>query len=199
LRQYRLFVLKMDQAVRLDPDDFAPYYYLGRYYESELSDFSQAARYFEKAIERYPAHFRSHYHLGYFYEVEHQEEVAELCYRRAIELADRQHVPYSPPFQGLARLRLAANRAEEALLFAQRAVELDPKDASAHKLLGRIYSQLGRHSEAAAAWELSASLDPTDASSLYRLYRVYSLLGQNEKAESALSRYRRIAARYGTR
>jgi tetratricopeptide (TPR) repeat protein len=192
--QHRLFLLKIRAAQAKQPEDFAPYYYLGRYYDSELTDFSRAAEYFQQALARQPDHFRSHYYLGHCYEAEQKIEQAEAEYRRALELSSDDTLPY----QGLARLELSANRPAEALGFAKRAVELAPGDAGGRKLLARALADLGRNAEAAAEWKTGAELDPTDASTLYRLYRGYLSLGDTEKAGAALARYKEIAKLYGT-
>jgi len=196
--QYKLFVLKMGEARSKQPGDWAPYYYLARYYDSEVTDFAKAAEYFQQALERNPAHYRSHYFLGHCYEAQQKSEQAEREYRRALELAEQQGVDDSLPYQGLARLRLAASRPAEALPFAGRAVELGPRDAAAHKVLARVCSELGRNTEAAAEWRTAASLDPTDAAAWFRLYRSYLALGEKAKAREALVQYRKIAALYGT-
>jgi tetratricopeptide (TPR) repeat protein len=197
--QSRLFLLKMHAAQQKQPEDFAPYYYLGRYLDSELADFSLAADNFQQALARQPDHFRSHYYLGHCYEALGRSEQAEAEYRTALELAERQEASdRGLPYQGLARLRFSANRPAEALGFAKRAVELGPRDAAAHKLLAKAYSDLGRSAEALAEWKISTELDPTDALALYRLYRCYLSLGETENARSALARYKQIVALYGT-
>ena len=197
--QPRLFLLKIRAAQQKQPDDFAPYYYLGRYFDSDLGYFSQAIDNFKHALARQPDHFHSHYYLGQCYEAEGGAEQAEVEYRRALELAEQQRAAdRGLPYQGLARLRLSSQRPAEALQFAKRAAELSPRDAASHKLLAKTYSELGRNAESAAEWEISGELDPTDASPQYRLYRIYLTLGDAEKARSALARYKRIAALYGT-
>lgn len=198
VHQYKLFLLKMNEALQKQPSDFAPYYYLGRYYDSELTDFAKAATYFREALRRNPDHFRSHYYLGYCYEVEQKIDQAEAEYVRSRELAELQGVKDGLPYQGLARLRLAADRPAEALMLARRAVELGPRDPAGHRLLARTLGDLGRHAEAASEWKISAALDPTDSQALYRLYRCYLVLGETEKARDTLARYRKIAALYGT-
>jgi Flp pilus assembly protein TadD len=196
--QEQLFLLKMRAAQQKDPADFAPYYYLGRYYDSDVSDFARAAEYFHQALTRRPDHSRSHYYLGHCYEVEQRPAQAEEEYRKAAESAERNGARESLPYQGLARLRLSANHPADALPPARQAVEFGPHDAAAHKLLARVYSDLGRNSDAVAEWKISSQLDPTDASALYRLYRGYLALGQAEEARSTLARYRRTMSLYGS-
>ena len=196
--QNRLFLLKIREARQKQPADFEPYYYLGRYYDLELSDLVEAAKCFQQALARRPDHARSHYYLGHCWEVEQKPENAEAEYRRAAELVEQNGTSDGLGYQGLARLRLATNRPAEAMAFARRAVVLAGRDSDAHKLLARAYSDLGSTAEAAAEWKISSELDPTDASALYRLYRCYLSLGESEKARAALDHYEKVAALYGT-
>jgi len=196
--QRKLFLIKIRAAQERQPSDFAPYYYLGRYYDSDVTDFERAAEYFRQSLGRQPDHFRSHYYLGHCYEMQEVREQAEAEYRKAAELAERQGANEGLPYQGLARLRLFANRPAEALAFARLAVKFGPRDPAAHKLLARAYSDLGRHQDASAEWKRSSVLDATDASTLYRLYRSYQSLGHVQEARAALAEYQKIARLYGT-
>lgn len=196
--QNRLFLIKMSSAQQKQPSDFAPYYYLGSYYSSDENDFSQAAGYLRQAIARQPDHIPSHAALGFCYEQQQQPEQAEAEYRLALRLADAQNSNDGIGYQGLARLRLAANHPEEALPFAQRAVALAPRNSAARKLLARAYSELGRNAEAVTEWKISSGLDPADATTLYRLSRGYQSLGLTREAQAALAQYRKIARLYGT-
>lgn len=197
VRQFRLFTLKMNESMRKQPEDFAAYYYLGRYYASnEVTDFDMAAEYFQKAIHRNPKHYHSYYYLGYCYEVKRKLEDAERRYQQAIEYADAAGAKFALPYQGMARLRLLENRPADALTFATRAVELAPKDAESHKELAKDYETLKRQAEAIHEWEQVATLDPTDASPHYRLYRIYLALGDVEKANSAHARFERLSSMY---
>jgi Flp pilus assembly protein TadD len=196
--QQRLFLLKMNEALRKDPGDFAPLYYLGQSFESDVHDFHKAAEYFTKAIERNPRDFRSHAHLGYCFEMEGSPEQAEAEYKRAIQLAESGQSAYDMPYAGLARLRLAQNRVADALVFAKRAVEIAPREASDHELLAKAWAESGRTAEATNEWKLSSDLDPADATSPYRLYRAYLASGETAKADAALKQYKKIASLYGT-
>ncbi len=197
LRQFRLFTLKMNEALQKQPEDFAAYYYLGRYFASnEVTDFDRAAEYFQKAIERNPKHFHSHYYLGYCYEVKRKLEEAERRYQQAIEYADAAGAQFVPPYQGIARLRLLENRPADALTFANRAVEIAPRDAESHKALAKAYEGLKRQAEAIHEWEQVATLDPTDASPYYHLYRIYLAMGDDEKANSAHAEFERLSSMY---
>lgn len=198
LDQFRLFRKVMQQATQADPADFAPYYYLGRYYAStDAADFLKASPYFEEAIKRNPGHPESHFYLGYCEESERKLEEAERHYTRAIALAEEAGQKFAPPYQGMARLRLLESRPGEALPFAMKAVDVDPSDAIGHTVLARVYAELHRREEAASEWQRAAELDPNNPQPFYRLSRLYSELGQKEKADLALAKYNRLVSLYG--
>ena len=197
LRQFRLFTLKMNEAMRRQPDDFAPYYYLGRYCVSdEVTNWDQAAEYFQRAIKCNPKHFQSYYYLGYCYEVKSKLTDAERLYRQATALADSTSARFVLSYEGMARLRLLENRPADALPFAKRAVELAPNDAAGHAALARAYVALGRRAEAIPEWDHAATLNPTDASPYYHLYRLYLEMGNDKMAKSAYAKFKRLSAMY---
>ena len=88
LDQFQLFTLTMKEALRKQPSDSAPHYYLGRYFAStDAPDFAQAAGHFQQALKLDPNHYASHYYLGYCHEAERRLKDAEAEYVRSLELA----------------------------------------------------------------------------------------------------------------
>jgi protein O-GlcNAc transferase len=187
--QYLLFRDQMAEAIRRDPDDFAPYYYLGRYYDSDLDDAEQAARWFREALNRNPDHERARSHLGNCLERQGRMEEAEEAYRASAS------VPLSQ--LGLARLMLAAGDNASALPFVERAVAGDPRDSAAPKLAARVYTAVGRPRDAVRALENAARLAPHEASTHYQLYRAWQSLGDGAKAGMALREFERLRDVYG--
>jgi tetratricopeptide (TPR) repeat protein len=198
LEQFKLFTKTMQQAILKQPSDFAPYYYLGRYYASnDAPDFPRAAGYFQEALTRNPDDYVSHYYLGYCRESERQFKEAEQEYRLSVELAQAAGNKYALPYQGMARLRLLENRPSDARQFATQAVEFASNDAASHVVLARVYAALGQAIQAVPEWERAAVLDPTNPVPYYHLYRTYSALGNKEKANLAVTRYNALIAVYG--
>jgi len=199
LDQFRLFTGTMQEVMRKQPSDFAPYYYLGRYYASnDAPDFPRAAGYFQEALKRNPNHYASHHYLGYCHETEREFEDAEREYRRSMELTQVAGNKYGLPYQGMARLRLLENRPAEARQFAIQAVELAAGDVESRILLARVYDALGLAVQAAPEWQRAALLDPTNPVPLYHLYRTYSELGNKEEANRTLRKYNSLIAIYGS-
>ena len=188
-RQQLLFRDQMAEAIRRNPADFAPYYYLGRHYDADVNNPEEAARWFRLALERNPANDRARAFLGGC--LERIGNTGEA----AAEYAATPSMPQSQA--GLARLRLAAGDAAAALPFAERAMRLDPKDAAAAKLAARIYTELKRPREALRALEIAAGLAPTDATVRYQLFRLYQAAGDPQKATAAREEFRRLQDIYG--
>lgn len=95
------------------------------------------------------------------------------------------------PDCGLANLQLALTLAEqrrfdEALVYAERAVQSDPAFARNHSTLGLIYLKTHRYGEAASALQEAARLDPKLPAARYNLACAYSRLGQFEQAYATL-------------
>jgi len=188
-RQHLLFRGQMEEAIRRNPADFGPYYYMGRHYDSDVNDPEAAARWFGLALERNPGYARARAYLGGCLERLGRTEEAAAAYNAAPSMLASQ--------LGLARLRLAAGEPEAALAFAERAVRMDGKDATAAKLAARIYGELKRPRDAVRALEAAASLAPADAAVRYQLFRLYQAGGEPEKAAAARNEFRRLQEIYG--
>lgn len=63
----------------------------------------------------------------------------------------------------LRRMDGSGGGPEEALRWADAAVEVDSTRASYHDTRARVLDRLGRPDEAACAWETAARLDPANA------------------------------------
>jgi len=78
--------------------------------------------------------------------------------------------------------------AEDSL---RRAIELDPSNAAAHRILGHVLSQSGQHDKAAAAMQRSCELDPLDPLT----HALFSQIAfQARDVEGAADRARRAIA-----
>jgi tetratricopeptide (TPR) repeat protein len=188
-RQYLLFRDQMVEAIRRNPNDFGPYYYLGRYYNSDLDNAEEAERWFREAVRRNPGFERARAHLGNCLELLGRTGEAEAEYRAAASIPLAQ--------LGLARLRRAAGDAAGALALVEKAQAGDPLNAAAPKLAARVYSDLNRPRDSIHSLETAAVLDPRDASTQYQLYRAYQSVGDTVKAASALREFEHLSAVYG--
>ncbi|HEX3580373.1 MAG TPA: tetratricopeptide repeat protein [Thermoanaerobaculia bacterium] len=77
---------------------------------------------------------------------------------------------------------------EEASVYADRAVRLDPALADAYDALGTSQRLSGRYAEAATSYGKSIQLDPKSADSLAGLAQTYAAMGRGADAESTFER-----------
>lgn len=187
--QYILFREQMAAAIRSDPTDFGPYYYLGRYYESDIDNAEEAVRWFRLALERNAGYLTARSHLGNCLERLGKSAEAEAAYNASLSVAQSQ--------LGLARLRLAAGDNSSALTFVEKAIALDSRDLAALKLAARLYGMLNRPQDAVRALESAAAIAPRDASIRYQVARAYQSIGNPEKSAAALQEFERLRAIYG--
>ncbi|HMF76937.1 MAG TPA: tetratricopeptide repeat protein [Bryobacteraceae bacterium] len=187
--QYLLFRGQMAEAIRRNPDDFGPYYYLGRHYDTELDNPEEAAKWLRKALERNPGYAQAQSFLGSCLERLGRTGEAEEAYRSSAALPRSQI--------GLARLRLAAGDSASALAITEKALSANPRDLAGQKLAARIYAERDRPRDSLRALENAAKLAPREASIQYQIYRTCRSLGEHSKAANALREFEHLRAVYG--
>ena len=83
----------------------------------------------------------------------------------------------------------AANRPDESIAWAEKALEIDPADPAAHQRLAERYKELSKFDDAATSYEQVIKLDPRNFKAHFELATIYDLLGKYDKAAEL---YRRI-------
>lgn len=187
--QHILFRQQMADAIRREPDDFGPYYYLGRHYESDVDNAEEAMGWFRLALERNEGYAPARAYLGKCLERLGKTAEAEAAYNASLSVAQSQ--------AGLARLRLAEGDATSALTSAEKAIALDSHDVATLKLAARIYGTLERPRDVVRVLERAAMLAPRDASLRYQLARVYQSLDEPAKSGAAMREFERLRTIYG--
>lgn len=98
---------------------------------------------------------------------------AAALYQKALDVQPE----YAPAYIGLSQIEVwrSSMRDEEALQFAQKAVEADSENAEAHAVLALAYGIADKVTEAVEAAEKAVALDPQSAYAQSVLARVYLL------------------------
>jgi tetratricopeptide (TPR) repeat protein len=109
---------------------------------------------------------------------------AEVAYRRAIEAPG----PNAAAWAGLAAIALRRDELAEAIDWSLRAIELEPRLASAHYRLGLALQKLQRPREATAAIRAVAALSPMLAGP----FRWLALLAVNQGDSVSADEFRRL-------
>ncbi len=196
LNQFVLFEEQMKMASRQDPNDFAPAYYLGLYRLSIQSDVGGALAYFREAVRLNPSDWKSLYQQGYCLELSGDSTAAREPYLKSIHLVEENGQAFGWPYQGMARIDAAA-APSEALLYAKKAVEIEPDEPSHHFILAKMYEQTGDLTAGIKEGRIAASQDPNHAAVRYLLFRLYRKSGDTASASAELKLFQTLNAVYG--
>jgi tetratricopeptide (TPR) repeat protein len=196
--QFHLFQEAMMEAATQMPNDFAPAYYLGRYYVSvDMADFARGKLYLAAAVLHKPTHVLARYYLGFSQESLGDIEESVATYKEALRLTSHNASYSGLIYLGLARASMAGAQLQDAIAYAEQAEKLAPRDPEVHKILGRLYRETGQLHTAIDHWQMAASLDPTGTAPYYNLYRLYMQTAQISKANAALAQYKAMSSLYG--
>ena len=89
-------------------------------------------------------------------------------------------------------MSLDLQKAEEAIPYLNKAVQLEPKLLPAQRTLGRAYLQLGRPQQAIPHLKAALPIDD-DGNVHYLLARAYQTSGRADLAKAAIKDYQEIA------
>jgi tetratricopeptide (TPR) repeat protein len=182
----------LERASRLDPADYHPWFAMGKVYH-DLNRFEESARAYAEALERHPPPVDEG-------EIRRSQIRALLNDGRHDEASQAITQALAADPRNAAALGLAAWNASdlghdpEALDFAQRCLEADPKNFDA--LLVRSRLTLMDHPAEARADLLEAlAIHPNHLGALQRLMQVESRLGHDAEASAARERFRQATDR----
>jgi len=97
-------------------------------------------------------------------------------YSRAVKLLKKviKNAPnYTPALNALSVNLRRSGRPREALPYLQKAITLDPNNASYHNNLGNLYNELNQLDRAEAELQLAIELDPEYVQAIFNLGLVY--------------------------
>ena len=123
----------------------------------DLGRFDEAEAELRRALELDPNYFQARINLGFAYGHLLRWGEAEACYRLALEV--------QPDFAEIHRrlgdlLSRSPNRAPDAIVHLQRAIELNPADAGSVITLGNVLMAEGRSAEARPLFLRARQLQP---------------------------------------
>jgi tetratricopeptide (TPR) repeat protein len=130
-------------------------------------------------IKSYPAAPMLHYVYGVALASLSRYDHAEAQFAEELRIAPDSELPYVQR----AFVELQVRRPAEALLSAQRAVELAPNSAEAHYVLGRSLLDSGKLEDAVKELQAAAQLNPGSPEVHFNLAKVYAKLNRREDAE----------------
>jgi tetratricopeptide (TPR) repeat protein len=157
------------EAVRLDPDNAEANYALGSV-AIHRKDPSEAIPFFRRYSELRPDEDRGGYAIGVALFLAKNYEAAR---EQLLPFASRPETAAGANYL-LARIARASNEDEEALRFATRAAEADPRSADALSELGLLHMRLGQTELAGQELERCLEIDPDHYLGHLHLLMLYS-------------------------
>jgi tetratricopeptide (TPR) repeat protein len=171
----------LQMAARLRPREFRVHLMMAKVL-NDRGDFSQAIPEYEEAVGLDPHHRESLVGLIRAMLRSFRPERADPWLTRAL-----REYPDDPTVLGLAaRGALNANRLDEAIALADRALARDPR--LAYALVARARSRMARScwKQALPDAELAVAVEPNETESIQLLFEIETKLGLAERARSTL-------------
>ena len=181
----------LQEAARLKPDSAEIRYLLGRVYYTRDS-YPLARQEFEEAVRLDPTYVKAYDNLGLAWEALGNNAVAVENYHKAIELSRQQGLRYEWPYINLSTHYNRQNQPDQAVQFAEKAIEINPRAAHAHFEKGRALRTREEWEPAARALGRAIELDPRKAQYYYVLSYVYKRLGKEKASSEAMSMFRKL-------
>jgi serine/threonine protein kinase/tetratricopeptide (TPR) repeat protein len=145
--------------------------YLNRFDHPESTD--QAIDAFKQAVAADPRYAVAHAALGEAYWRKHQDTRDTAWLQRADDEGQKALASdnrLASVHVSLAMVARGRGRYEQAVAFAQTAVDLDPKGGDGYRELGGAYEKLGQLADAEATYRKAVAIQPND-------WLAYNMLG----------------------
>jgi tetratricopeptide (TPR) repeat protein len=182
-RKFDEAIARLDQLVKLRPDDRALRVYLGGMYAA-AGRVDEAAAILDPLLAADPSNFDATMHLasGYLFAGD-LDRAAEYATRA---LALRPSSADAAKLRGMVHWQQGRTREAEALL--NEAAGADPRDPMPHLWMGMILGQQMRYAEARQRFETALSKNPLLGDALIGVADTFAATGAFAQAQAALKR-----------
>lgn len=182
LNDYTDAIHWLQKAVAFDTNNGHAWYDLGRCYYTQ-SRFPDAESAFERAQTLMSGDVRVSENLALTLDAENRPSAADRQYRKAVELARKNHSYGEWPYLNYGTFLLNQDRAAEAVPQLESAIAANSKCAECHAMLGRALAATGKITEGVHELEQAVTLAPNDPKAHYQLGRLYRQAGEQAQAK----------------
>ncbi|MFN7995606.1 MAG: tetratricopeptide repeat protein [Bryobacteraceae bacterium] len=177
----------LDRMIQLNPDSYRVHQLQGEQHE-EKTEYDQALRSYQAALEREPALGGIRYAIGNVYWKMHEFGPAEKWLKD--ELARN-------PNHGLAHYRLGSiytesGKPDDAIPHLREALASHPELTGAHFDLGRALVLKGQYADAVTELQKVATEEPANDRVHYILSNAYRKMGQDAMAQTEMELYQTL-------
>lgn len=148
---------QFEQTIARFPQDFRPYFSLG-YLHYQRHNWEPAERYFQQSIELNQEFSRSWITMGFIYLRNQKLEAAENHFKKAVTaLPDDPHINYL-----LGSVLNQRHKSDEAVIYLEKCLELDPNYADALGTLAMIYDDKKVYTKSDSLYQAALATRPND-------------------------------------
>jgi tetratricopeptide (TPR) repeat protein len=182
----------LTRAISVVPDNAAYQEKLGTVL-IELKDWSGAQKALQKTIETEPALFKAFYKLAQVEEELDDQQSALEHYTQAIEKGPS----FLPAYNALGGLYADLGYLDHSVQVCQSALKVaqpgSEEAAKIHNLLGTVYQQQQKFTEATAEFRAALDIVPGMRDAVFSLGWTYALQGNKEEAKRYLKKFLAVA------
>jgi tetratricopeptide (TPR) repeat protein len=152
--------------------------------------YDETFRRFDQLLKDYPQTPFLHYAYGTALQTFSRFDEAQQQFEQETKIAPQSPLPYIR----MASVASTLHHPEDAVVFAQHALSLDPGAAGAHELLGRAFLDLGKVDDSVRELETASRLAPSYPEVHFDLARAYAKAKMPDKAESERAIFAEMSA-----
>jgi tetratricopeptide (TPR) repeat protein len=182
---------EFEQAIRYKPDSAESHYNLGKLYSIQ-DNWEPARKALEAALRVDPSYVEALDALGFAQEALGADREAVASYEKAVALNDARGGSFTSAHVNLSAYYNRTGDPDKALVYARKAIELDPKSDRAWFQKGRADERQGRLDAAVEALNQAIVYNPRASSYYYVLAGVYRRLGWADESRQALEAFKRL-------
>jgi tetratricopeptide (TPR) repeat protein len=189
--RYDLAEVELLQAARLRPNSAEIHYFLARTYYTR-GVYPLAKSEFETTIRLDSSYIKAYSNLGITLEALGKNDDALRNYSTAVQLEDRQEQRSEWPYLYLSGFYNRRKNATEALIYAQKALEIKSSSDTVYFEMAKAYRTQKEWQKAADAARRAIALNSQVPDYYYVLGLVLRELGNQAESEEALQKYAQL-------
>lgn len=183
--------VEFTQGLRYQPDSAELHYNLGKLFSIQ-DNWQRARTEFDAALRIDAAYLEALDGLGFALEALGDDEAAVATYEKAVALNGERHGAFVSAHVNLSAYYNRTGRADAALDYARKAIELDPRSDRAWFQKGRAEERQGDMTRAVDSINHAIALNKRASSYYYVLAGLYRRLGKMDESRKALESFARL-------
>jgi len=183
--------IEFEQGLRYKPNSAELHYNLGKLFSIQ-DNWEPARKALEAAVRIDPSYVEALDALGFALEALGDDTGALGSYQKAIALNEERKGRFAGAHVNLSAYYNRTGDPEQALDYARKAIELDPKSDRAWFQKGRADERQGKLDDAVDALNRAISINPRASSYYYVLANVYRRLNWMDESKKALEVFKRL-------